>query len=400
MLRWYVPFLYTHTFSPPQLHHNQHSKPQEKPSNLTSSDDPACACQPAPPKPNRQIQLILHDPNSRKTIAIHHADADLDIAFDIINKRLVLQETIYRVLPVTPSPTSGGGGGKEISTSRTPLPKRPISWTFTMNFPISTSVSTKSKNGAKNGKSKSKSCSNSNSSGGTALHFQNLIGLNDNSLLLTLTLQTTPSPSFPLTLSSAATGGEETGRRERERIPNIHTKHRINNFNTTLEKSLLQENLHIPLLRAQQKTKVQMQIFLPAERLHSWRTVALIVRTFRRVSAEQWCRLIHLKSVPCRPPGVGGLDWRGLEEFVLDSAASSASASSLSGSGDGEGKWEYTTKKKKKEPNKKNKKRDKMLEKKKIPWGEKKNEERLPEDVDDPVIGVGDYIIFRELYTW
>lgn len=266
-----------------------------------------------------------------------------------------------------------------------------------MNFPISTSVSTRSKNGAKNGKTKSKSCC----SGGTTLQFQNLIGLEDNSLLLTLTLQTTPSPSIPRTLSSAATEGEKTGRREREaKASKIHTKHRINNFNTTLEKSLLQENLHLPLLRAQQKTKVQMQVFLPAERLHSWRTVALIVRTFRRVSAEQWCRLIHLKSVPCRPPGVGGLDWRGLEEFVLDSAASSASASlseSGDGDGDGEGKWEYTTKKKKKEPNKKN---EKKREKKKIPWGEKKNEERLPEDVDDPVIGVGDYLIFRELYTW
>ncbi|PLB34332.1 uncharacterized protein BDW47DRAFT_129147 [Aspergillus candidus] len=176
-------------------------------------DDPTCTCQPAPPKPNRQIQLTLHDSSTSNTIAIHHADADLDIAFDIINIRLVLQETIYRVLPHTPSSTSGGG--REINTSRTPLPKRPVSWTFSMNFPISTTRNTKNgtksntQNSIKN-KSKSKINSNSNSSGGTTLHFANLIGLNDNSLLLTLTLQTTPSetgagPSKKATSKSVST---------------------------------------------------------------------------------------------------------------------------------------------------------------------------------------------------
>ncbi|PKY06485.1 hypothetical protein P168DRAFT_279911 [Aspergillus campestris IBT 28561] len=372
-------------------------------------DDPTCTCQPAPPKPNRQIQLTLHDASTSKTIAIHHADADLDITFDIINKRLVLQETIYRVLSNTPSSTCGGnGGGKEINTSRTPLPKRPVSWTFTMNFPISTTSNTK--NGTKGNtkskiKNKNKNKSSNNSSGGTTLHFANLIGLNDNSLLLTLTLQTTPSSG------ETGTGGK---------VPKVHTKERINNFNTTLEKSNLQEGLYLPLLHAAQQhhqhqhqhqqkeskgRKVQMQIMLPAERLHSWRTVALIVRTFRRVSAEQWCQLIHLKPEP-RPPGLGGLDWRGVEDLVLASSVSSGSSSSLSGDWGGEGdrdgrKEKMTTRKKKKEPNKKKKKTvEKKAEKKKIPWGEQKKEERLPEDVDDPVIGVGDYIIFRELYTW
>ncbi|KAI9037768.1 uncharacterized protein KD926_000031 [Aspergillus affinis] len=54
----------------------------------------------------------------------------------------------------------------------------------------------------------------------------------------------------------------------------------------------------------------RIELFLPAERISGWKTVALILRTFKEISAEQWCHLANI----IKPPSVSLLDWRGLSE--------------------------------------------------------------------------------------
>lgn len=53
-----------------------------------------------------------------------------------------------------------------------------------------------------------------------------------------------------------------------------------------------------------------MQLLLPAARIRGWKTVALILLTFNRISLEKWCDLVNMKG----EQSVAGLDWRQVEE--------------------------------------------------------------------------------------
>jgi hypothetical protein len=55
--------------------------------------------------------------------------------------------------------------------------------------------------------------------------------------------------------------------------------------------------------------EMTLQLLLPASRVKGWKTVALIARSFRRISAHTWGWMVGLKD----PPAVAGLDWREIE---------------------------------------------------------------------------------------
>lgn len=63
----------------------------------------------------------------------------------------------------------------------------------------------------------------------------------------------------------------------------------------------------LALCEWRQKT---VQLLLPAARIRGWKTVALILLTFNRISLEKWCDLVNMKG----EQSVAGLDWRQVEE--------------------------------------------------------------------------------------
>ncbi|KAA8647317.1 uncharacterized protein ATNIH1004_006009 [Aspergillus tanneri] len=60
-------------------------------------------------------------------------------------------------------------------------------------------------------------------------------------------------------------------------------------------------------------SKQRLQLFLPEERIRGWKTVALILKTFKEITAEHWCHIVHIIN----PPPVSGLDWKALEEYIM-----------------------------------------------------------------------------------
>ena len=59
-------------------------------------------------------------------------------------------------------------------------------------------------------------------------------------------------------------------------------------------------------------SEVTLQLHLPASRIHAWKTVALVLRTFRRISRETWEWMVNLD----KPPVVAGLNWIDVEAGV------------------------------------------------------------------------------------
>ncbi|KAL3468402.1 hypothetical protein BJX64DRAFT_282575 [Aspergillus heterothallicus] len=56
-----------------------------------------------------------------------------------------------------------------------------------------------------------------------------------------------------------------------------------------------------------------LELLLPAERVVGWKTAALILKTFQRITPENWCHLVSLR----RTPKVAGLDWREIERTLI-----------------------------------------------------------------------------------
>ncbi|KAK1148927.1 hypothetical protein N8T08_007602 [Aspergillus melleus] len=57
----------------------------------------------------------------------------------------------------------------------------------------------------------------------------------------------------------------------------------------------------------------RIDLFLPEERIKGWKTVALILGTFKEVSAAQACHIANITE----PPSVAILDWRGLRNHLM-----------------------------------------------------------------------------------
>ncbi|KAH8423212.1 uncharacterized protein LDX57_000966 [Aspergillus melleus] len=56
----------------------------------------------------------------------------------------------------------------------------------------------------------------------------------------------------------------------------------------------------------------RIDLFLPEERIRGWKTVALILRTFKAISAAQACHIANITEAP----SVAVLDWRGIRDHL------------------------------------------------------------------------------------
>lgn len=59
-----------------------------------------------------------------------------------------------------------------------------------------------------------------------------------------------------------------------------------------------------------------LELLMPADRIMGWKTVALILKTFKRISAENWCHMVKIGKKK-KFPRVAGLDWMAIEADVM-----------------------------------------------------------------------------------
>lgn len=55
-----------------------------------------------------------------------------------------------------------------------------------------------------------------------------------------------------------------------------------------------------------------LQLRLPESRVRGWKTVAMILLTFGRVTRESWLGIVNMQD----PPDVSGLNWRQIEQRI------------------------------------------------------------------------------------
>jgi hypothetical protein len=198
---------------------------------LDISDDPNCACQPKPKKPPEKppsIKMFLRGSESEQTRELHQPDSELDVFFDLILHTMIIRE-------ITKDP-------KTRKTFRVTYLKIDAQ----------------------------------------SVHFTNMHGLADNSLLL----------SFRVRESLCAVKGHKM-------------RMRVKHFGfRPMEDSKLYTDVYCCDWSEQ-----NIEILLPGKRIHEWKTVALILATFHRISKEQWCLLVNMAGAP----GIAGLNWKVIE---------------------------------------------------------------------------------------
>ncbi|KAL3474225.1 hypothetical protein BJX99DRAFT_260646 [Aspergillus californicus] len=123
-----------------------------------------------------------------------------------------------------------------------------------------------------------------------SMQFVNLNGLLNNALLLSVRLR----ESF-----CAAKG--------KSKVP---YKEKYTGFSAYPFRSKLYNELYLCNWSQQ-----LLELTMPMERIQGWKTVGLILKTFDRISAENWCHLVGIKKT--RTPPVAGLDWMAVERDVV-----------------------------------------------------------------------------------
>ncbi|KAE8349274.1 hypothetical protein BDV28DRAFT_141572 [Aspergillus coremiiformis] len=118
------------------------------------------------------------------------------------------------------------------------------------------------------------------------MHFVNLEGLADGSLILSLRIRS----------SACAVRGSK-----------MSVKEKISGFAPPRLQSKLYNDLYLCDWPRQ-----RLQLFLPEERLVEWKTVALILKSFGRITANQWSDMVWMKD----RPSVAGLNWKAIEEDI------------------------------------------------------------------------------------
>ncbi|KAL5343294.1 hypothetical protein BJX70DRAFT_393864 [Aspergillus crustosus] len=119
-------------------------------------------------------------------------------------------------------------------------------------------------------------------------HFVNLKGLPNMSLLLSLRMRS----SFCI-----ATGRSKLQYREK-----------FQGFSANRVDSKLYNNFYCCKWSEQ-----HLELLLPRERIKGWRTAALILKTFKRISPENYCHMLKLG----RAQTVQGLDWSAIEGEIM-----------------------------------------------------------------------------------
>ncbi|KAL2868004.1 uncharacterized protein BJX67DRAFT_380557 [Aspergillus lucknowensis] len=120
------------------------------------------------------------------------------------------------------------------------------------------------------------------------MRFENLIGLPNRSLLLTFRMRT----------SICAV----QGRRK------MLYKEKFEGFSASPPYSKLYNDFYLCDWSEQ-----RLELLLPAERIVGWKTAALILKTFQRITPESWCHLVNMRH----PPSLAGLDWREIERTLM-----------------------------------------------------------------------------------
>ncbi|KAL4781708.1 hypothetical protein BJX76DRAFT_359654 [Aspergillus varians] len=200
-------------------------------------DDPKCLCQPRPKKPFQKLELTLRGSKTEGSCRLDKPGAQLDVVFDLIGNALTLRETIS-----DPNVRKA-------------------------SYSIFLLLDTK------------------------MMHFVNLKGLSDNSLLL----------SFRMRRSFCSATGKSK----------MMYKEKYTGFSPNRPESKLYNDFYLCNWSEQ-----YLELRLPAERIVGWKTVALILKTFKRITAENWCRLVKMVKSMKTPP-VAGLDWMAIERALL-----------------------------------------------------------------------------------
>ncbi|KAL4906570.1 hypothetical protein BDW74DRAFT_176887 [Aspergillus multicolor] len=120
------------------------------------------------------------------------------------------------------------------------------------------------------------------------MDFVNLKGLADNSLLLSFRMQS----SF-----CAATGKDR-----------VIFKEKVQGFSSNRLESRLYNDFY-----SCKWSQQNLELLLPADRIMGWKTVALVLKTFKRITPENWCHMVKLRN----KPSVAGLDWMAIENKVM-----------------------------------------------------------------------------------
>ncbi|KAL2812878.1 hypothetical protein BJX63DRAFT_432383 [Aspergillus granulosus] len=120
------------------------------------------------------------------------------------------------------------------------------------------------------------------------MRFVNLKGLLNNSLLLSMRMRT----------SACAAEGRSK----------MLYKEKFQGFSPNRFNSRLYNDFYMCRWSEQ-----YLELLLPAERIVGWKTAALILKTFQRITPENWCHLVNLR----RTPKVAGLDWKEIERTLM-----------------------------------------------------------------------------------
>ncbi|KAF7592721.1 Alpha-amylase A type-1/2 [Aspergillus hancockii] len=202
-------------------------------------DDPKCGCQPYPRK-NRKVEVVLYGDEPEQYRSLNQPGSNIDVIFEPIGNAMILRETIH-------------------DSSR-----KYTSWTFSAQLDV------------------------------VNMHFGNLEGLADGSLILSVQIKS----------SACAVKGSK-----------ISVKEKISGFAPSRLESRLYNDLYLCDWPRQ-----CLQLFLPEERLVEWKTVALILKSFGRITADQWSDIVWMKN----RPSVAGLNWRAIEEEIMNDENESA----------------------------------------------------------------------------
>ncbi|PWY91122.1 hypothetical protein BO70DRAFT_426018 [Aspergillus heteromorphus CBS 117.55] len=196
-------------------------------------DDTECFCHRRPSRPYPKLEALVAGPEPEQFCVLHQPTAQLDVAFDILGNSMTLIECIKD-------------------------PERP-------KIAYHVALIMKAAN----------------------MHFLNLEGLADHSLLLTVKIRR----------AACAVRGNKMILREK-----------CEGFFTNPPYSRLFNNLF-----ECNWPEMIVQVRMPEERCRRWKTVALILRAFKQISADCYC---HMVDDLVTAPRVGGLDVRQIKKQI------------------------------------------------------------------------------------
>ncbi|KAJ5095758.1 hypothetical protein NUU61_005114 [Penicillium alfredii] len=124
--------------------------------------------------------------------------------------------------------------------------------------------------------------------------FVNLQGLADNSLLLTIELHQKTSTAA---MQPRPTTGEEQG----DKAADLGPCYQICGFHL----DLVPDCALVSALALDHRPKQSIQLLLPQNRVSDWKTVAIILLTFRQINTTTWYRMMSSGQLS----KVAGFDW-------------------------------------------------------------------------------------------